>query len=121
MPLPAKSLTPSRRHYSAIETGTFAAFEGLAAQFGCTDTTMARWFVNPLAGYAYDLEGTDSHQIQAVPGSGQGFPIAPKFARGMTSSHASQAFSPRQSRFKTRLFLATAGRCAAPDFGAERL
>jgi hypothetical protein len=77
---------------TAIKTGTFAAFENLRSQFGCSDLTMARRMVNPLGGYAYELEGTDSHQIQAVPGSGQGFPIAPKFASRQEAAEAVELY-----------------------------
>ena len=77
---------------TAIETGTFAAFENLRSQFGCSDLSMARRMVNPLAGYAYELEGADSHQIQAVPGSGQGFPIAPKFASRQEAAEAVELY-----------------------------
>jgi hypothetical protein len=77
---------------TAIKTGTFAAFENLRSQFGCSDLTMARRMVNPLGGYAYDLEGTDSHQIQAVPGSGEGFPIPPKFASRQEAAEAVELY-----------------------------
>src|SRR5947209_8696840 len=74
----------------AVEIGTFAAFENLRKDFGCIDTAGnvtndARRMVNPLSGYAYDLEGTDSHQVDwltpdptasSVP---IGFPPAPTF------------------------------------------
>ena len=79
---------------SAIKTGTFGAFEALATNgtFGCGTAGSQRRLVNPLGGYAYDLEGQDSHQIQAVPGSGQGFPIAPKFASRQEAAEAVELY-----------------------------
>lgn len=56
----------------AIRTGTFASFESLRPFLGCPDWTRQRRLVNPLSGYAFDLEGTDSHQLK--------IPAAPAFA-----------------------------------------
>jgi hypothetical protein len=54
---------------SAITTGTFAAFESLAAggHFGCSDPASQRRLKNPMAGYAYELESKDSHQYVMPP------------------------------------------------------
>jgi hypothetical protein len=58
----------------AIATGRFADFEALAlnGHFGASDPSTQRRLVNPGSGYAFDLEGTDSHQLKLKP--------APKFA-----------------------------------------
>jgi hypothetical protein len=79
---------------SAIRTGTFAAFEALATNgtFGCGTASNQRRLVNPLGGYAYDLEGQDSHQIQAVPGSGVGFPKPPTFASRQQAAEAVELY-----------------------------
>jgi hypothetical protein len=49
----------------AIATGKFEDFELLASNgnLGCPDPSRQRRLVNPQAGYAFDLEGTDSHQL----------------------------------------------------------
>jgi hypothetical protein len=54
---------------SAISTGRFSDFEALAlnGHFGSADPTVQRRLVNPGSGYAYDLEGTDSHQLKLAP------------------------------------------------------
>ncbi len=56
---------------AAIASGKFKSFDALAANghMGCPDPEHQRRFVNPLAGYAFDLEGTDSHQctMRAAP------------------------------------------------------
>jgi len=59
---------------AAISSGRFSDFEELAANghFGSADPTMQRRLVNPGSGYAFDLEGTDSHQLTLRP--------APRFA-----------------------------------------
>lgn len=51
--------------YEAIKQGNFADFEAvsLSGHMGCPDPARQRRFVNPQAGYAFDLEGTDSHQL----------------------------------------------------------
>jgi len=50
---------------AAISSGEFADFEALSTNghLGCPDPTRQRRLVNPQAGYAFDLEGTDSHQL----------------------------------------------------------
>ncbi len=50
---------------AAITSGEFADFEALSTNghLGCTDPARQRRLVNPQAGYAFDLEGTDSHQL----------------------------------------------------------
>jgi hypothetical protein len=47
----------------AIASGDSADFDALAinGHFGCADPFRQRRLVNPLAGYAFDLEGADSH------------------------------------------------------------
>ena len=59
---------------AAISSGKFEDFEALSTNgfFGCPDPTSQRRLVNPQAGYAFDLEGTDSHQLM--------MPAAPAFA-----------------------------------------
>jgi hypothetical protein len=49
---------------AALSSGRFADFEALATNgyFGCPDPAQQRRLVDPGSGYAYDLEGTDSHQ-----------------------------------------------------------
>jgi hypothetical protein len=53
----------------AIDDGSFEAFERLVTDghFGCTDPAHRRRFVNPESGYAFDLEGADSHQLAQPP------------------------------------------------------
>lgn len=50
---------------AALATGKFEDFELLAVNghLGCPDPVRQRRQVNPQAGYAFDLEGTDSHQL----------------------------------------------------------
>jgi membrane-associated phospholipid phosphatase len=50
---------------AALTTGKFEDFELLAVNghLGCPDPARQRRQVNPQAGYAFDLEGTDSHQL----------------------------------------------------------
>ena len=47
----------------AIASGDSADFDALAinGHFGCPDPSRQRRLVNPMAGYAFDLEGADSH------------------------------------------------------------
>lgn len=54
---------------NAIETGRFSDFEALATNghLGSADPSKQRRLVNPISGYAYDLEGTDSHQMVLPP------------------------------------------------------
>jgi hypothetical protein len=49
----------------AICSGRFADFE--AIPLGCPDSTSQRKLVNPLAGLAFDLEGSDCHQFTIPP------------------------------------------------------
>ena len=55
-------------YMAAICSGQFSAIEDLArnGHLGCPDPARQRRFVNPHAAYAFDLEGTDSHQL-AIP------------------------------------------------------
>ncbi len=55
----------------ALSTGTFAAIEALVPFFGTNDQDVRRRLVNPMAGYAFELESRDSHQLRQPP--------APKF------------------------------------------
>ncbi|HEY7535736.1 MAG TPA: vanadium-dependent haloperoxidase [Thermodesulfobacteriota bacterium] len=50
---------------AAITSGKFSDFEALATNgnLGCDDPGRQRRQVNPQAGYAFDLEGIDSHQL----------------------------------------------------------
>lgn len=50
---------------AAISSGEFADFEALSTNghLGCPDPARQRRLVNPQAGYAFDLEGADSHQL----------------------------------------------------------
>jgi hypothetical protein len=64
----------------AISSGRFSEFEALATNghFGSIDPTVQRRLVNPGSGYAFDLEGTDSHQMTLRP--------APAFASAQEAS-----------------------------------
>lgn len=65
----------------AIGTGRFSDFENLRQYQGCADPAMQRPFVNPLAGNAYDLEGTDPAQLAIVENARRRpFRAAPAFA-----------------------------------------
>ena len=48
---------------AAISSGNDADFDALAISgyFGCPDQSRQRRLVNPMAGYAFDLQGADSH------------------------------------------------------------
>ncbi len=48
---------------AAIASGDDADFDALAlnGHFGCPDPSRQRRLVNPMSGYAFDLEGADSH------------------------------------------------------------
>src|SRR5439155_21257039 len=48
-----------------LSNGTAAGFEELPQ--GCSDSQRQRRFVNPQDGLAFDLEGTDSHQLAIPP------------------------------------------------------
>lgn len=66
---------------NAVGSGRFSDFENLREFQGCADATRQRPFVNPLAGYAYDLEGTDSAQLAITEnGDRRPFRPAPAFA-----------------------------------------
>lgn len=56
-------------YVAALESGDIAQIEALvpAGHFGCPQQDRRRRFVNPLSGLAYDLEGTDSHQLSIPP------------------------------------------------------
>ncbi len=71
---------------SAISTGRFADFEALFVNghFGSADPTAQRRLVNPGSGYAYDLEGTDSHQLKLRP--------APAFASAQEAGEAVELY-----------------------------
>jgi hypothetical protein len=49
----------------ALSTGRHADFEAIL--LGCPDTARQRKLVDPQAGLAFDLEGTDSHQLAIPP------------------------------------------------------
>ena len=71
---------------AAISTGRFADFEALFVNghFGSADPTMQRRLVNPGSGYAFDLEGTDSHQLKLIP--------APAFASAQEAGEAAELY-----------------------------
>jgi len=70
----------------AISTGRFADFEALFTNghFGASDKTMQRRLVNPGSGYAFDLEGTDSHQLKLAP--------APAFASAQEAGEMAELY-----------------------------
>ena len=66
---------------AAINSGRFSDFENLRQFQGCTDPGLQRPFTNPLAGNAYDLEGTDPAQLAIVENNARRpFRAAPAFA-----------------------------------------
>jgi hypothetical protein len=71
---------------AAISTGRYADFEALAlnGHFGSADSTKQRRLVNPGSGYAFDLEGTDSHQLKLRP--------APKFASAQEAGEMAELY-----------------------------
>jgi hypothetical protein len=71
---------------AAISTGRFADFEALAVNghFGSADATVQRRLVNPGSGYAFDLEGTDSHQLKLRP--------APAFASAQEAGEMAELY-----------------------------
>jgi len=71
---------------SAISTGRFADFEALAVNghFGASGLTNQRRLVNPGSGYAFDLEGTDSHQLKLAP--------APAFASAQEAGEMAELY-----------------------------
>jgi hypothetical protein len=70
----------------AISSGRFADFEALFTNghFGASDQTMQRRLVNPGSGYAFDLEGTDSHQLKLAP--------APAFASAQEAGEMAELY-----------------------------
>jgi len=70
----------------AISTGRFADFEALAVNghFGAPNSTVQRRLVNPGSGYAFDLEGTDSHQLKLRP--------APAFASAQEAGEMAELY-----------------------------
>jgi len=72
---------------AAIVSGEFSDFENLRQFQGCSDASRQRPFVNPLAGYAYELEGTDSAQCSIIEnGTRRPFRAAPAFASAEEAS-----------------------------------
>jgi hypothetical protein len=71
---------------AAISTGRFADFEALATNghFGSSDPSVQRRLVNPGSGYAFDLEGTDSHQLKLPP--------APAFASAQVAGEMAELY-----------------------------
>jgi len=71
---------------SAIAKGRFADFEALVTNghLGSADPTKQRRLVNPGSGYAFDLEGTDSHQLKLIP--------APKFASAQEAGEMAELY-----------------------------
>ena len=71
---------------AAISTGRFADFEALATNghFGAPNSTVQRRLVNPGSGYAFDLEGTDSHQLKLPP--------APAFASAQEAGEMAELY-----------------------------
>jgi hypothetical protein len=71
----------------AISTGRFADFEALATNghFGAgNNPSVQRRLVNPGSGYAFDLEGTDSHQLKLAP--------APSFASAQEAGEMAELY-----------------------------
>jgi hypothetical protein len=71
---------------AAIASGRFADFEALFlnGHFGCPDPALQRRLVNPGSGYAFDLEGTDSHQLLLPP--------APAFASAQEAGEMAELY-----------------------------
>lgn len=70
----------------AIRTGRFSDFEALATNghLGSADASLQRRLVNPVSGYAYDVEGVDSHQFRLPP--------APAFASAEQAGEAVELY-----------------------------
>src|SRR5712675_1177593 len=70
----------------ALSRGRFSDFEDLATNghLGSVDPTQQRRLVNPGASYAYDLEGTDSHQLSLPP--------APSFASAQEAGEMAELY-----------------------------
>ncbi len=66
----------------AVSTGRHTDFE--AVVLGCSDPAHQRRLVNPMAGVAFDLEGTDSHQLAMPP--------APAFASAEQAAEAAELY-----------------------------
>lgn len=71
---------------AAIAKGTHADFEALATNdhFGSADPSRQRRLVNPMAGYAFDLQGADSHVPAMRP--------APAFASAEEASEMTELY-----------------------------
>ncbi len=70
----------------AIKSGDFGDLEELATEgdLGCSDPSRQRRLVNPQSGYAFDLEGTDSHQFSIPP--------APAFASAQEAGEMAELY-----------------------------
>jgi hypothetical protein len=70
----------------AVQSGRFADFEALVTNghFGTSDPSKQRRLVNPVSGYAFDVEGVDSHQFQLPP--------APAFASAQQAGEAVELY-----------------------------
>jgi len=70
----------------AISSGRFADFEALFTNghFGASIPAMQRRLVNPGSGYAFDLEGTDSHQLKLA--------AAPAFASAQEAGEMAELY-----------------------------
>ncbi len=71
---------------AALSSGRFSDFESLATNgyFGCSDPALQRRLVDPGSGYAFDLEGTDSHQLGLQP--------APAFASAQEAGEMAELY-----------------------------
>lgn len=56
-------------YLAAVQSGSHDAIEALVAagHFGCPDPARQRRLVNPQSAFAFDLQGTDSHQLAMPP------------------------------------------------------
>ncbi len=68
----------------AVNSGTFASFEGLAPHLGCSDPNRQRPLTNPQSGYAFDLEGTDAAQLAIPP--------APEFSSAQEAGEMAELY-----------------------------
>ena len=71
---------------NAVHTGAFSDFEALVTNghFGTSDPSKQRRLVNPVSGYAFDVEGVDSHQFKLPP--------APAFASAQQAGEAVELY-----------------------------
>jgi hypothetical protein len=71
---------------AALTSGESADFDALAlnGHFGCPDPSRQRRLVNPMSGYAFDLQGADSH----VPA----MPPAPAFASAQEAGEMAELY-----------------------------